>query len=165
MAIELIPLEETHVETTTEVPAATADVVPPDAPTEPKKGKGRPPGSKNKSKSVPEVAPPEPVPEPVVEPPIEPAPIPIEKKKRQARVKIPPESLPEAAVEVPIKKRPIRAPAPAPPPSSPIIAVIPDRPRPEDMLRQLQQDARQRVTDSYNLRREGWTAELNSKYK
>jgi len=50
MAIELIPLEETHVEPTPEAPAATADVVPP------KKGKGRPPGSKNKSK--PEVAPP-----------------------------------------------------------------------------------------------------------
>ena len=56
MAIELIPLEETAVETTTEAPA-TADVVPPELPTEPKKGKGRPPGSKNKSKSVPEVAP------------------------------------------------------------------------------------------------------------
>jgi hypothetical protein len=149
MAIELIPLEETHVETTTEVPATPADVVPPELPAEPKKGKGRPPGSKNKSKSVPE-APPEP--EPVA---IEPAlPIPIEKKKRQAR-KIPSVSIPEAAP----------APPPTPPPPTPMIAVIPERPRPEDMLRQLQQDARQRLTDSYNIRREGWTAELNSKYK
>ena len=41
MAIELIPLEETHVEPTTEAQAATADVVPPDAPpAEPKKRKG-----------------------------------------------------------------------------------------------------------------------------
>ena len=151
MAIELIPLEETHVEPTPEAPAATADVVPPDAPAEPKKGKGRPPGSKNKSK--PEVAPPEPAPEPVVLP-IEPVPIPIEKKKRKARVKITPESIPEAVAE-----------AKAPPPSSPMIAVIPDRPRPEDMLRQLQQDARQRLNDSYNIRRAGWTAELQSKYK
>ena len=158
MAIELIPLGETPVESPTEAPAATAEVVQPDAP-EPKKGKGRPPGSRNKTKSVP--APPEQIPEPVVLP-VE-APIPIEKKKRQAR-KIP--ESPEAAPEVPRKKRQIRAPAPAPiPPSSPMIAVIPERPRPEDMLRQLQQDARQRLTDSYNIRREGWTAELNSKYK
>ena len=159
MAIELIPLGETPVESPTEAPAATAEVVQPDAP-EPKKGKGRPPGSRNKTKSVP--APPEQIPEPVVLP-VE-APIPIEKKKRQAR-KIP-ESIPEAAPEVPRKKRQVRAPAPAPiPPSSPMIAVIPERPRPEDMLRQLQQDARQRLTDSYNIRRESWTAELNSKYK
>ena len=148
MAIELIPREETQVETTTEAPA-TAEVIPP---AEPKKGKGRPPGSKNKSKSVPE-APPEP--EPVA---IEPAlPIPIEKKKRQAR-KIPSESIPEAAPAP-------TPPAPTPSPPSPMIAVVPDRPRPEDMLRQLQQDARQRLTDSYNIRREGWTAELNRKYK
>ena len=40
MAIELLPLEETHVEPTTEAQAATADVVPPDAPAEPKKRKG-----------------------------------------------------------------------------------------------------------------------------
>ena len=80
-------------------------------------------------------------------------PIPIEKKKRQARVKITPEYIPEAVAE-----------AKAPPPS-PKIAVIPERPRPEDMLRQLQQDARQRLTDSYNIRRAGWTAELQSKYK
>jgi hypothetical protein len=156
MAIELIPLGETPVESPIEAPAAA---VPVDTP---KKGKGRPPGSKNKSK--PEVAPPEPVPEPVVESPA--LPIPIEKKKRQARVKPSPASIPEAAPEVPRKTRQIRAPAPAPiPPSSPMIAVIPERPRPEDMLRQLQQDARQRLTDSYNIRREGWTAELNSKYK
>jgi protein TonB len=161
MAIELIPLGETPLESPTEAPATTAEVVQPDAPA--RKGKGRPPGSKNKSK--PEVAPPEPVPEPVVESPAQP--IPIEKKKRQAR-KTPPESIPEAAPEVPRKTRQIRrapAPAPTPPPSSPMIAVIPERPRPEDMLRQLQQDARQRLTDSYNIRREGWTAELNSKYK
>jgi protein TonB len=160
MAIELIPLGETPLESPTEAPATTAEVVQPDAPA--RKGKGRPPGSKNKSK--PEVAPPEPVPEPVVESPA--LPIPIEKKKRQARVKPSPASIPEAAPEVPRKTRQIRAPAPAPiPPSSPMIAVIPERPRPEDMLRQLQQDARQRLTDSYNIRREGWTAELNSKYK
>ena len=158
MAIELIPLGETPVESPTEAPATTAEVVQPDAP-EPKKGKGRPPGSKNRTKSVP--APPAPVPEQVILP-VE-APIPIEKKKRQAR-KIP--ESPEAAPEVPRKTRQIRAPAPAPiPPSSPMIAVIPERPRPEDMLRQLQQDARQSLTDSYNIRREGWTAELNSKYK
>ena len=151
MAIELIPLEESPVETATEVPAAPAEVVPPvDSPAEPKKGKGRPPGSKNKSK--PEVAPEPPVPEPVILP-VESVPIPIEKKKRQARVKITPEYIPEAVAE-----------AKAPPPS-PMIAVIPERPRPEDMLRQLQQDARQRLTDSYNIRREGWTAELNRKYK
>jgi protein TonB len=156
MAIELIPLEETA-ETTPEVPATPADVVPSELPAEPKKGKGRPPGSKNKSKPVPEVAS-EPVLEPVV---IEPAvAIPIEKKKRQARVQIPPESVPEAVAKV-IKKRQ----APPPPTPPPMIAVIPERPRPEDMLRQLQQDARQRLTDSYNIRREGWTAELNSKYK
>ena len=150
MAIELIPLEESAVETATEAPAATAEEVPVVSPTELKKVKGRPPGSKNKSK--PDVAPPEPVPEPVVLP-IDPVSIPIEKKKCQARVKIPPESIPEAVAE-----------AKAPPPS-PMIAVIPERPRPEDMIRQLQQDARQRLTDSYNIRRAGWTAELNSKYK
>jgi hypothetical protein len=139
MAIELIPLEETA-ETTPEVPATPADVVPSELPAEPKKGKGRPPGSKNKSKPVPEVAS-EPVLEPVV---IEPA----------------PESVPEAVAKVTKKRQ-----APPPPTPPPMIAVIPERPRPEDMLRQLQQDARQRLTDSYNIRREGWTAELNSKYK
>ena len=163
MAIELIPLEETPVETPTEVPATTAEVSV-DAPTELKKGKGRPPGSKNKSK--PEVAPPEPVPEPVVESPIETSlPSPIEKKTRQARVKIPHESISEAVAEAKVPRKTRQAPAPTHPPASPMIAVIPERPRPEDMLRQLQQDARQRLTDSYNIRREGWTAELNSKYK
>ena len=166
MAIELSPIDE---------PAPTTAPVDAEA-APPKRGRGRPAGSPNKAKvhlppvaALPEPAASdeptseEPTSEPVTEepePPVtvdEPAPIeqptaeePTIKKKRAVRLPTP---------------HPVVPPVPIPvvPPVS--IPVVPERPRPEDLLRQMHLDARQRIGDSFTARRDAWSNQLNAKYK
>ena len=45
------------------------------------------------------------------------------------------------------------------------IPAIQARPRPEDVLKQMNLDARQRVADSFGARQQRWTTHLNDRYK
>ena len=145
MAIELSPITE---------PAPATTPVEAEA-TNPKRGRGRPAGSPNKPKVQGE-APPEPPKKkrvanrPAEEPAPAEEPVPVE---TPALVEAPAEP-----TQSPRKKRTARVQPPVP------IPVVPERPRPEDMLRQMHLDARQRIGDSFTARRDAWSNQLNAKY-
>jgi hypothetical protein len=174
MAIELSPIDApapTLISETIDTMAETTEAAEPA-----KRGRGRPAGSPNKPKEeLPKkkrvASPAEPV-----EPPPEPA----------AASEEPPPSVEEPAVEEPVveepppaveepeqtipapkkKKRTVRVAEAFPPlPLVPPIPIVPERPRPEDLLRQMHLDARQRMGDSFTARRDAWTNQLNAKYK
>jgi hypothetical protein len=173
MAIELSPIDE---------PAPTS--APVEAEVLVKRGRGRPVGSSNKPKvtQAPPEVPMEPAPETTPEqtaettpeqtaettpgqapePTPERAPTPKATKPRaKPAPKRAPEPEPEPEPEpAPKKKRAVRLPPPAPVP----IPVVPET-RPEDLLRKMHLDARQRIGDSFTARRDAWSQQLNAKYK
>jgi hypothetical protein len=167
MAIELSPIDEPA----PAAPPVEADTAPP------KRGRGRPAGSTNKPKvqQTPVAA----LPEPAVseepaqpEPPVEEEPVPPEPpvEEEPATIEQPtPIEQPVAEEPAPKKKRAARLPTllplPIPAVPIPVIPPIPERPRPEDLLRQMHLDARQRIGDSFTARRDAWTNQLNAKYK
>jgi hypothetical protein len=147
-----------------------------------KRGRGRPPGSKNKTKEP--AKPLDPAPPPLPVPPAASTassssdPLPPAKKAKvtkkvvitEAPAEEPAPVEPEPPVEPEeewqvVKKRKRK---PAKPPAvveSVKIPAIQARPRPEDVLKQMNLDAKQRVTDSFAARQQRWTTHLNDRYK